>query len=435
VEIKPGTVKQARREAGLSLGQVAGREISRTAIYFVETGKAKPSMETLQLIAERTGRPIEFFLTQSGAVAPNLSASLAEIERLVATGDNAAAAAIGEETLGERQDGETAARIKFLMSTAYLRLAQPVVARQLASAARTYFEGVHDSLMTAECLGNEATAAYAMEDPGAISLAEGALATARTVKPVPQLTESRLLSVLGNAHLTNQDWQAAISTYEEAIAAADVVQDLRRLSLLYSGLSLAYQELGEYNRAGQFAHRALTIHETLNDRISLARSENNLGLLLLRAGDLAAAGPHFARSLAMCEELGIEAGKANVLLSLSEFELAKHDLNAAERYAHQGLALSERLSEFGSVAEAHYWLAKVAEASGDDDAVDAEFAVAFEAMAHQPGRGRAARYHAMFAEILEARGDLAGANHHLKLALAASRPSAIGALDSRSAIA
>src|SRR3982074_3947850 len=62
VEIKPGTVKQARLEAGLSLGQVARGDISRTAIYFVETGKAKPSMETLQLIAERTGRPVDYFL-------------------------------------------------------------------------------------------------------------------------------------------------------------------------------------------------------------------------------------------------------------------------------------------------------------------------------------------------------------------------------------
>src|SRR5579859_4544095 len=62
VSIKPGTVKQARLEAGLSLGQVARDDISRTAIYFVETGKAKPSMETLALIAQRTGRPIEFFL-------------------------------------------------------------------------------------------------------------------------------------------------------------------------------------------------------------------------------------------------------------------------------------------------------------------------------------------------------------------------------------
>src|SRR5437773_11117347 len=62
VEIRPGSVKQARQEAGLSLGQVARGDISRTAIYFVETGKAKPSRETLELIAERNGRPVDFLL-------------------------------------------------------------------------------------------------------------------------------------------------------------------------------------------------------------------------------------------------------------------------------------------------------------------------------------------------------------------------------------
>src|SRR5450759_2183135 len=70
VEIKPGTVKQARADAGLSLGQVAGGELSRTAIYFVETGKAKPSIETLKLIAERTGRPLDYFLTKPSTMEP-----------------------------------------------------------------------------------------------------------------------------------------------------------------------------------------------------------------------------------------------------------------------------------------------------------------------------------------------------------------------------
>src|ERR1700730_9181475 len=83
VEIKPGTAKQARLEAGLSLGQVAGNEISRTAIYIVETGKAKPSMDTLKLIASRTGRPLDFFLTRPSTMEARSSAGSAEIERLI----------------------------------------------------------------------------------------------------------------------------------------------------------------------------------------------------------------------------------------------------------------------------------------------------------------------------------------------------------------
>src|ERR1700704_4458502 len=147
VEIKAGTARQARLEAGLSLGQVAGTEISRTAIYFVETGKAKPSMETLKLIASRTGRPLDFFLSRPSTMEARSSAGTLEIERLIVTGEHTEALGLAEAHLGVERDPEIAARIKFLMATAHLRLAQPVPARRLASSARAYFELAGDLLM------------------------------------------------------------------------------------------------------------------------------------------------------------------------------------------------------------------------------------------------------------------------------------------------
>src|SRR2546425_3049156 len=99
IEIRPGSVKQARQESGLSLGQIARADISRTAIYFVETGKAKPSIETLRLIAERTNKPLEFFLGQAGAISIDPAASLAEIERLLSTGESALAAEAAERLI------------------------------------------------------------------------------------------------------------------------------------------------------------------------------------------------------------------------------------------------------------------------------------------------------------------------------------------------
>jgi transcriptional regulator with XRE-family HTH domain len=55
-------VRQARLEAGLSLAQVAGDDVSRTFILFVEQGRARPSSTVLRLIARRTGKPTAFFL-------------------------------------------------------------------------------------------------------------------------------------------------------------------------------------------------------------------------------------------------------------------------------------------------------------------------------------------------------------------------------------
>src|SRR5260370_35661740 len=62
VVVREGSVAQARREAGLTLAKVAGRELSRTAIHLIEKGMARPSMETLKHIAHKTGKPMSFFL-------------------------------------------------------------------------------------------------------------------------------------------------------------------------------------------------------------------------------------------------------------------------------------------------------------------------------------------------------------------------------------
>jgi tetratricopeptide (TPR) repeat protein/DNA-binding XRE family transcriptional regulator len=418
IEIKPGTAKQARLDAGLSLGQVAGSDISRTAIYFVETGKAKPSMETLKLIAARTGRPLDYFLSRPSTMEARSTAVTAEIERLITAGDPAGALAAGDAQLGAERDPEIAARIKFLMATAHLRLAQPVQARRLASSARAYFEQSGDLLMIAECLGSEAGAAYTMQDPGALAIAEGALATCRSLNPVPSITESRLLAVLGGVYATNHNWDAAIKSYEQAIEAGAVVQDLRRLSLSYSGLSLAYQETGQLDQAAHYARRAMAIHETLNDRISLARSENNLGLMLMMGGDPAKARPHLERSVHLFEQEGIDAGKSALLLSLSELALAQSHLDEAARFANQALDLASRLSEESYVSDAHVWLGLIASARGDHSTVDAEFAAAFEVLEKigSPAE-RSSRAHAHYADILETRGEMAGAVLHLKKAL------------------
>jgi len=61
VDILPGSVALARKESGLSLRQLAGRDLTGAAICQIEKGKARPSKLTLELIAQRTGKPLEFF--------------------------------------------------------------------------------------------------------------------------------------------------------------------------------------------------------------------------------------------------------------------------------------------------------------------------------------------------------------------------------------
>jgi tetratricopeptide (TPR) repeat protein len=274
--------------------------------------------------------------------------------------------------------------------------------------------------MAAECLGTEASAAYLVRDPAALALIEGALATCRALEPPAPVTEARLLAILGSVHGTNRNWHLAIDAYEQAVAKGDVVQDLRQLSLTYSNLSVAYLELGRFNEAARYAHRAIGIHETLSDRLALARSENNLGMLLMKRGDLVDAQSHFERAIRLFEEAGVEPQRANFLMSMCELHWLRNDFEAAEVWARQARDVAGRADEPINVGESHLWLGRIAEACGQSEKADDEFNATFELL--QNSGERLSRAHGFYGEILEARGDLVGAVQHLKQALATRSP-------------
>jgi len=403
----------------MSLGQVAQGDISRTAIYFVETGKAKPSLETLQLIASRTNRPMDFFLADADSAAGD-EAALAGIERLVAVGDNASAVASVEKLLTRTRDAAAVARAKVFMTTALIRLGQPARGRSFALAARIYFEQAGDVLMAAEAQSWEAGCALLLQDPAALGLAQEALEKCRSIKPVPTMTEAKLLAILGHVHNSRHEYTKAIQAYEQATAVGAAFPDLRSLSYIYGNMSLAYQETGRYAEAARYAHRAMAIQETLQDTLSIAVSENNLALLLYRQGDLAGAFRSAERSLAKYEMLGVEAAKAHILMTLAELELARANHYAASRWATSALDVATRVGETTNVGEAHFWLGRISAARHDMEQADAQFNVALQIFESVDATDWKTRAHVAYAEILEARGDLAGANRHLRQALDAA---------------
>ncbi|TMC54267.1 MAG: helix-turn-helix transcriptional regulator [Chloroflexi bacterium] len=85
VAVDPERVREARIQAGLSLAQVAGDDVSRTFIHFVERGTSRPSRKVLALIARRTGRPITYFMaenSQNSHPSSDLAAELSRIAKL-----------------------------------------------------------------------------------------------------------------------------------------------------------------------------------------------------------------------------------------------------------------------------------------------------------------------------------------------------------------
>ena len=59
-------ILQARRALGLSQRQLCGDTITRNMLSRIEHGMARPSMGTLQILAQRLGKPISYFLEEEG---------------------------------------------------------------------------------------------------------------------------------------------------------------------------------------------------------------------------------------------------------------------------------------------------------------------------------------------------------------------------------
>ena len=55
-------ILQARQAAGLSQRELAGTTITRNMLSLLEHDQAKPSLDTLQELAKRLGKPVSFFL-------------------------------------------------------------------------------------------------------------------------------------------------------------------------------------------------------------------------------------------------------------------------------------------------------------------------------------------------------------------------------------
>ena len=422
LSVRPGSIRQARQEAGLSLAQVASGEVSRTAIYLAETGKTKPTLPTVQLIATRTGKPVEYFLEGDDLAAVASRPDLDRFRELAVREQYDEMLAEAEKALAAVAVPIDRAWAGFYYAMAQLHRANPYLAFPELTRARAAFESSGDHWMVVECMDLEAVGLHLLDDRRALQVAEAALDACRRLRPANPTLEARILGRLGSIHVAQHRWPQAVEFYSLAVEVAGELKDLSRVGKMYNDLGIAYEHLGDLHRSRAYAQKAITIHELLHDRLAVARAENNLGLVLMRQGDLHQAREHLNRSLSICDEVGAGIGRSHVLLSLAELDLKGRDPDRGKRRAQEALETAEQANDQGDVADAHQLLAQAAESMGLSDVADAEYAAAIATLRTAGLADHLVTSHVRYAELLETRGDTEGALHQLKLAMASARP-------------
>jgi tetratricopeptide (TPR) repeat protein len=418
VAIREGAVEQARREARLTLAQVAGDKLTRTAIHLIEKGRTRPSMETLQQIARQTRKPIDFFLApDTSHTLSERQMQLRELERLSAVRELHKVVEVGVFMLEQGWSADEAAVIHFSIGQAYCRLVRPGEALPHLQLARAEFERAGDEWMSVESLDWESSALGLLDNPEALPMANRALERCRRLDPPAPQIEARILGHIAGMYVVAQTWPLAIRYYEAAVEAASGVKDLLQLAKMHHGLGSAFAHTGHPGTARQHFDKALALYSIENDLGSMYRVENDLGNLLLREGQLDAAEQHLLKALEGSFELSLERrGRGYVLACLGEVKLRKGHLADANEYLLQALAVGEASEEPIVLAEAHVMLGHVEERIGNLAVADDHFEVAIRILEELGMRDRLRDAHMEYAELLDGRRQLVAASRHWKRA-------------------
>lgn len=427
VAIRDGSVRQARMEARLSLAQVAANQVSRTAVHHIENGRTKPSLETLQLIARQTRKPIEYFLL-AGHAHPELAhGELAELEQLTAVRDFEAVLNLGLALLDRKWSDEGAAVVHFYLGQAYCRLVQPDEALKHLPFARIRFEQLGLEWLAVEALDWESSAWSLLEDPRAIPLANQALERCRKLEPRPQQIEARILGHIAGMYITAESWPLAMSYYEAAVEASSAVKDLLQLAKMHHGLGMAYQQMQQPTRARKHFDKALALYSIESDQSSVCRVENDLGLLLMQEGQLDSAEQHLLKALAGIEALNIERrGRGFVLANLGEVTLKRGRLEEARAYLKLAAEVGEAVNERIVLAEASRHLGHLEERLGDENAADDCFLMAITILSGLEMSDRLRDCLMQYAQVLDDRGDFRASARHWRAAAQVGRSASLG---------
>ena len=311
----------------MSQAQLAGEELTKGFISQLESGSVRPSIRSLQLIASRLGKSLDYFLGDEPL----------SLQKRLEFFDLAAEAAL------ERSDWTELRRIADEALRLELQPQQRASFLRWAAHARV---GAGD---------NEA--AFELADE-ALRLVDRASAPA--VFAATLLVKGIAYGNIGQVFASCEAFESALDTLE-----AQEVLDVRLRSRVLVNLATTYRRLNRTAKAIQSYESAFALANRHSDLRSVARSLMGIAVSLYDSGELDAAIANYRRALELFRRIEDQRFELLVLLSLATIHTHQGKLDEAEAFAR---ACRERATAAGDMrfaAIADQELARVALSRGD----------------------------------------------------------------------
>jgi len=161
----------------------------------------------------------------------------------------------------------------------------------------------------------------------------------------------KVLSNLGLAYNYLGEGERALACYNQAMALARELGDSARVSNIYNRMGIVYAMRGDLAQAMVYYQGALAAAEQAGDAVAVSRALTNLGRSSLMLGRLMPAREYGERALALAEAGGDPGVQEGALNNLGVICAALGQTEAAVVYYHRALAIAEeRGHQRGQVA-------------------------------------------------------------------------------------
>src|SRR5919198_1475845 len=319
-------LRQLRVAAGMTQTDLAGERFSKEYVSQIERGNTSDERRRVETLLARAEA-----LTESG-----------QFDDAVVEFENCKTAVLAT--------GVTELEVRHLSGEAWARMEAGEVrhAIELLNRARMLSEAPEFSdVDRAEIFFRLGVCRYQLSS---IATAVGLLNEALTLAEGSQLPCDRLRAdVLGwrsRCYRRQRDLEAAREDVEHALELAQALDDPGKTADVYFQASLVSERMGHWVQARNYAERAKSHYEQLNDERSVGRLLNNLGGLNFQLGKPEQAIGYLKDAYRVLLEKGSDAEAANVVSSLAHVHLMTGDATTAEEEARHALSLMEDRENF-----------------------------------------------------------------------------------------
>ena len=394
-------------ELGLSLAAVAQQDFSRAFLNQVELGRARPSTRTLQIIAERLQRPIEYFLQEPESSSAVLEFELADVGTRLRRGDAEHARQLVTEFLKRPQlPPEMRTRAQLLLAEALIKVREIPQAIEVLKVAIKVSESSRWHALKVELYDRIGHAYYQLRYPHeAGRWWDKAIAAYEEAKLTDPLLKARILGHRANLYYVAGQPKEAIGGYQAAIEAAEDVLDMPALGGIYEGLAMSFHKAGDLTRALEYAQRSLRLYETLQDVRMSAQLRNNMAEILMSQSRNEEAEKLFLEGAEQLRQVGDRDLLPYLIAGAAEAALNRGDKDSAAARIKVALAATEVSADKMADVAAQRVAGLVAAALGNGDEARAHFERALQLAESVDSPSDIGRVAFDYAQVLEEMGD------------------------------